>query len=320
MKKLNEKKIIEIIQKQIGKNNFSNDDVDLIKLGSELFALKTDTLVESTDIPPGTDLKLIVRKSIVACVSDFISKSIIPTHGIVSLVIPKRFTKKDIQKISRGIYESSKEFKIKFIGGDTNEGKELIITIFLFGKSNKIVNRKGAQLNHLIITTGNFGYTRAGLEIVLKGIKTKKNFTRKSIDAFLRPKPWIEFSKNGWRWFSSSMDSSDGLGITLNTLAQQNKKKFLVNNFPIPSDLARFSQESGISLYELIFKGGEEYQIVATVPPKKLKDLLKFAKKINCPISVIGVVQKGRGVFYSGEKPFPSKIKNEGWIHLSNGI
>jgi len=51
------------------------------------------------------------------------------------------------------------------LGGDTNEGKELVINFSLFGVTEKIVSRKGAKINHVVITSGPFGYTGAGLSI-----------------------------------------------------------------------------------------------------------------------------------------------------------
>ena len=46
--------------------------------------------------------------------------------------------------------------------------RELVINFSLFGVTEKIVNRKGAKINHVIIASGPFGYTGAGLSILLK--------------------------------------------------------------------------------------------------------------------------------------------------------
>ena len=63
MKKLSERKIIEIMNKK--NKHFLSEDVEIFKLGKEQCAVCVDTLVESTDIPKGSKLKDISRKSII---------------------------------------------------------------------------------------------------------------------------------------------------------------------------------------------------------------------------------------------------------------
>ena len=89
MNKLNEKKIIELFQNKLGNTSFVPEDVESFKIGKKHFVVKVDTLVESTDIPPGMELEYAARKSIVSCVSDFAAKGVKPIFGIISLTIPK---------------------------------------------------------------------------------------------------------------------------------------------------------------------------------------------------------------------------------------
>jgi len=133
MTKLNERKIIQIFQKNMGNNKFVSEDVEFFKIGKANFVAKVDTLVESTDIPLGMKLHDAARKSVVACVSDFASKGVKPQYGMVSITIPKKLSKKNIKDIAVGLGRASKEFGFRFVGGDTNEGKEIVIQVSLFG-------------------------------------------------------------------------------------------------------------------------------------------------------------------------------------------
>ena len=81
MKRLNEKEIIKIINSK----HVSSEDVEIFNLGNEQCAVCVDTLVESTDIPKGSKLSNISRKSIVSSVSDFAAKGIIPKFCIISV-------------------------------------------------------------------------------------------------------------------------------------------------------------------------------------------------------------------------------------------
>jgi len=184
MTKLNEHKIIQIFQNNFGKNKFVSEDVEFFKIGKTNFVAKVDTLVESTDIPLGMKLQDAARKSVVASVSDFASKGVKPQYGMISITIPKKFSKQKIKELAIGLGKASKEFGFRFVGGDTNEGKELVIQVSLFGSTKKIIRRKGAKRNDVIITTGPFGYSSAGLKILLARKKLLLNFQKKQKKLF----------------------------------------------------------------------------------------------------------------------------------------
>ena len=129
MNKLNERKIIELMNNK--KRSAIAEDVEIFRLGNEQCAVCIDTLVESTDIPKGSRLIDISRKSVVSSVSDFAAKGIVPKFCIISLTLPKTISKNQVQEISKGFADACKEFKIKLLGGDTNQGKEISIHVVL---------------------------------------------------------------------------------------------------------------------------------------------------------------------------------------------
>ena len=315
MSKLSEKKIIELFQNRLGNTNFVPEDVESFKIGKKRLVAKVDTLVESTDVPPGMKLEDVARKSIVSCVSDFAAKGVKPIFGIVSLTIPKRLSRSNIESLAKGFQRAAGEFKLKILGGDTNEGKELVINFSLFGISEKIVNRKGAKTNHVIITSGPFGYSGAGLSILLKNKKCSKKFGAKAKSAVFKPKCRLMFGLKNKNYFSSSMDSSDGLSTTLNEMSSQSKKKFVVTRMPSENDVFDFASSNGLNTNDLIFNSGEEYEIVATANTSNLTRIKKYAKKHRIKLYEIGYVTKGSGVFYKKDGKL-IKIKDRGWQHL----
>ena len=184
MKKLSEKKIIELMHKK--KRNFLSEDVEIFRLGNEQCAVCVDTLVEKTDIPRGSKLADISRKSIVSSLSDFAAKGIVPKFCIVSLTLPPTVSKNHVQELSKGFASACKEFKIQLLGGDTNQGTEISIHVVLFGNVKKYIKRKGARIGDVICTTGPFGYTASALDIILKKKKTTKSFSTKSKNLFFK--------------------------------------------------------------------------------------------------------------------------------------
>ncbi|MDX1595447.1 MAG: thiamine-phosphate kinase, partial [Nitrosopumilaceae archaeon] len=219
MTNLTEKEIIQIIQKKLNKK-FVSEDVEEFRLGKTNFLAKTDTLVQSTDIPSKMQIGNAVRKSIVACISDFAAKGTKPQFGIMSINFPKKTSKHKVEEIANAIKLASKEFSLKILGGDMNEGKEFVFQVCIFGQADSIPKRKGAKIGDLIFVTGFFGYTGIGLEIMLNSKKINTKLKNKAIKAVIQPIHRLEFGIKNKKYFTSSMDSSDGLSTTLIEMAR----------------------------------------------------------------------------------------------------
>jgi len=316
MSKLDEAEIIRIFQQSFGKkSNFVPEDVEILRMNEVTVLAKSDMLVESTDVPPGMKIKEIARKSMVACVSDFACKGVRPQYATISLAIPRGFSRSKIKELASGFSTASKEFGVKIVGGDVNEGKEIVIDVSMFGISKKIIKRSGAKINDIIITSGPFGYCSAGLKIFLNHLKADSKFTGKCRKYVNRPTPRLEFGLRIANYISSSMDSSDGLSITLNEMSRQSRKKFVITKLPTNPEVAGFAETNKIKLTDLVFCGGEEYEIVATVSKHNLIRVRQIAKIHKIPLCEIGYVAKGKNVVFCQEnKLIP--VKNCGWLHF----
>ena len=315
MTKLDESSIIKIFQSRLGKKKFVSEDVEIFNLNKIKIVAKTDTLVESTDIPSKMKLSDAARKSIVACVSDFAAKGVKPEYGIISINLPKTISRSKINEIASGFRKACNEYNISILGGDTNAGKEIVFNVCIFGITDRIITRKGSKKGDMIFVTGPFGYTSAGLNMLLGKKKGKESFAKKSIKSVIKPKPKLNFGIKNKKYFSSSMDSSDGLSTTLNEMSKQSKKKFVINNIPAMRDLVEFAESQKVDLNNLIFHGGEEYEFIFTASPKHRKIIKKNAKLLKTPIIEIGYVTSGKGVFVEKNDSI-IRLKDLGWKHF----
>src|SRR5215211_7649946 len=332
MTKLNEKEIIDLFYSNLLEKNKTQfpirDDVSVLSFkdlkknkvrpfNSSTIITKCDMLVESTDVVKQMKIWQIARKSIVSAVSDMSAKGIKPPYfSLLSLAIPRSWTKNKIKNLILGFKKASKEFGVVYLGGDTNESKELVIDCTLIGfmdsTSNNIPLRNNAKAGDIVITSGEFGYTSAGLKILLFNSKAIiPSFKKEAISRILLPKPNQKFGTLLGKYFSSSIDSSDGLGISLYELAKQSKVDFYIN--------------------DMIFNGGEEYEILATINPSNLQKVNFLAKKFHLPMFVIGKAMIGSGnVFikygnklelFHGRKIEKYKdyflLENKGFLHFS---
>jgi thiamine-monophosphate kinase len=315
MTKLDESSIIKIFQRRLVKKNFDFEDVEVFSLGKTRIVAKTDTMVESTDIPPKMKLSEAARKSIIACVSDFAAKGVKPKYGIISINMPKTISRSKINEIASGFRKACIQYDISILGGDTNAGKEIVFNVCLFGTADSIVPRKGSRKGDRIFVTGPFGYTSVGLSMLLDKKKGKKGFSKKSISSVTNPKPKLSFSLKNKKYFSSSMDSSDGLSTTLNEMSKQSKNKFVISNIPTMKDVADYAESQKLNLNDLVFHGGEEYEFVFTIHPKNRNTIIKNAKRSKTPIIEIGYVTTGKGVFVKSQSGL-ARLKDLGWNHF----
>jgi thiamine-monophosphate kinase len=312
---LDEAEIIRIFQKKLGNKKFISEDVEIFGIGKIKTVVKVDTFVQSTDMPPKMRMEDAARKSIIACISDFAAKGVRPQYGIISLNLPKIISRTKINEMSKGFRRASDEFNIKILGGDTNEGKEIVINVSIFGTTDKIVRRKGAKTGDIIFVTGQFGYTASGLKILLEKKKGKNHFVKKAIKSVFNPSPKLDFGVKNRNYFTSSMDSSDGLSTTLNEMANQSKCKFIINNIPTEKEVLEFAKSHKIDPNNLVFDGGEEYEFVFTTSKKNKTLIKKNAALSKTPIIEIGYVTKGKGVFLEKQGNFIT-LKDLGWHHF----
>lgn len=269
-------------------------------------------LVASTDVPPGMDAWQIARKSIVSCVSDLAAKGVKPHAAMISLGMPKNCTRPYVEGLARGFAGASKEFEVKIVGGDTNEAAGLVIDCSMIGFANKIPTRGGARPGDAVVVSGMFGLPPAGLAILMRNAAAAGAFRKQAADSVLFPEPRQRFGLALAKYFSSSIDSSDGLAVSLYELAGQSKADIAVHNIPVADGVEKFAQENSIDLHELVFHGGEEYEIVATIPIAKLRQAEAAAKRAKVGLQIIGRVKRGVGNVFVGKK----LLENRGYVHF----
>jgi thiamine-monophosphate kinase len=308
MTKLDEKEIIGILTHKLGIK-----DLDDVARVAENMVMKCDMLVASTDVPPGMGPAQVARKSIVSCASDLAAKGAKPLAAMVSLGLPRNCTRPYVEGLAEGFAGAATEFGIKIVGGDTNEASELVIDCCMIGLAGKkMPTRSGARPGDSVVVSGPFGFSAAGLAIQMRNARATGMLRKQSVDSVLEPKPRQRFGITLAKFFSSSIDSSDGLAISLYELALSSGVDIIVNKVPSAQGLDRFGQENAMDVSELIFHGGEEYEIVATIPRSKLKRAESVARKAKVQLLIIGRVRKGTGKVFVGRQV----LENRGYVHF----
>ena len=296
------------------------DDASAININDGRVAvLKTDMLVGETDVPPGMSLRQAARKAVVMNISDFAAKGVKPLVMLVSLGLPRSLREKDIRDIGAGLGDAAREYSTYIIGGDTNEASDLIISCSLLGFSNKeeIISRSGARPGDIIAVTGKFGRTSAGLKILLEGLSAPREIEERLKEAVFIPKARLSegLALSEAKVLSASIDSSDGLAVSLYELSDASGVGFMIDRVPIADEAVRFAEIHDLDPYNLGLYGGEEYELVVTVKPQLWESAKRSIAKVGGTLIRIGRVIKERRIELRTNGEIRS-IECKGWEHF----
>ncbi|MHA1729928.1 MAG: thiamine-phosphate kinase [Promethearchaeota archaeon] len=262
--------------------------------------INTDMLVSTTDVPPQMTLYEAGRKSVVMTVSDVLVKGAIPRWGIVAIGIPldlKLNGNNGFKALINGLKDGFEYYNVKYLGGDLNESKEIIISCTILGETTteKVIQRSGAKAGDIIISTGEFGKTGCGFAVLLENLDPKTislELKESFITSVLKPETQIGYGDllldRGW--VTASADSSDGVYSTIFQIcgASSVGAELFWDKLPIAEGVIKFSEETGLDVKDLIFNAGEEFLHIYTIPEDKYIEVKSYFNNLNMPFYEIG--------------------------------
>ncbi len=319
-KGLGEREIINILTREFDPESILplgfTDDVAAFPFSRRNWAvLKTDVLVESSDIPPGMNLWEAARKAVVATVSDFAAKGIRPRALLVSLGLKAPVSYSTVRQIAKGLRRGATEYGCKIIGGDTSRSNDLFVDCIGFGlaRPGQIIRRTGAMPGDIVATTGRFGRTAAGLRIMSsKGLNHSRY--RSIVRAVCHPVARLEAGIRlaGTRSVTSSIDSSDGLAWSLHEIASSSRVNLRVDRIPVANDIVEFANRLKLDPLKLALYGGEEYELIVTINRRKFSSV----KRTVPSLIQIGTVEAGNGEVYAQLDGERKRLRPAGWDHF----
>lgn len=276
---MKEKEFITIIKNTLNSPYIGDDCAYLKDLG---IVVTQDSLVEdihfSTKFISAFDLGF---KAVMVNVSDVAASGAEPKYLTVSLSLPSNVKEDFVEEFYNGCKKACGN-DVQIVGGDITGSEKIYISISAIGKTlgRNISSRKNAKIGQKVIVSGIHGSCSAGLKLLLEG----KNSPEKFIKSHINPVAQVEFGKNISTTVKepyAMMDTSDGLMDGLSTIANESGVLLDIDFDKIPheKDIEQFE-----NWQDLVLFGGEDYQILATVPQN-------FQGGFE-----IGVVKEGLGV------------------------
>ncbi|CAN5593641.1 thiamine-phosphate kinase [soil metagenome] len=292
--------------KQWTESSYIGDDCAVLQGGK---LVSTDTLVEGTHFRLDfTDWRKLGWKSCAVNLSDVAAMAGRPQYLTVALTLPPEPESKrlptledNLEQFYMGFSQCAKSFGVDIVGGDLTVGPLLVINVTVIGESHEagMLMRSGAQPGDVVIVTGQFGSSAAGLQLLLQGkaVTFSGGPREELLTAHLEPAPrlreaWTLVELVGSR--GSLMDASDGLGDALWQIAEQSQVDIETDleSLPLSAAMLDFAKLSAVDPYQWALYGGEDYELVATISASDWSKAQWQADQnnTNFPFKKIGVV------------------------------
>ncbi len=288
---IGEKELINRLGKFMPANQVS-DDCALIKTKNNKLLINNDSLVENVHFNEITICaKDLGWKAVVSNISDLLSSGSKKTLGItISLILPSKTEWVWVEDLYEGINTALKEYGGIILGGDCSLGNEKIISITALGIQGELaLQRNACKPGEIILTSGIHGLSKLGFmirnNVNFDDVYLDEKLIKKSIKRFCRPQVNPNFLKNLLRTRSNKKikkigctDSSDGLFQAIQDLATASNCKAIINYDKVPKDIY---WPKGDNWDEYYFFGGEDYELVFSLPKKWATNLTRLDKNIN---------------------------------------
>jgi thiamine-monophosphate kinase len=260
--------------------------------------ISTDALVEGIHFNLSTTTpEALGRKALSVSLSDIAAMGGTPKRVLVTLGIPKRISMSFLDRLYTGFNSICNHFKVELSGGDTvSSPKCFFINVSVIGetKSGRVFTRQGARPGDLIFVTGTLGDSSLGLRLLnKKGVSSKDR--KFLINAHVDPTPRVleagilARSKSN---ITSMIDISDGLIQDIYHICKASKVGARIQEGRIPQspEFSRTCIQNKINPLPFLLNGGEDYELLFTLPTDGVKNLKRQFLKAKALVTQIGEI------------------------------
>jgi thiamine-monophosphate kinase len=292
--------------------------------GHEL-VLKTDAIVGGVHFFPDDPPEAVAQKALRVNLSDLAAKGAKPAGFLLSLVIPKSIGDGWLSRFARGLSADVRRYKCPLFGGDTDRTPgPATISIAAFGTlpKGRMVRRSGARNGDVVVVTGSIGDAALGLKLRLNpraGARWRLTAAQRRhlLSRYLVPQPRTRLAEALRRHASSAMDVSDGLMGDFAKLCRASGVGAQIEVERIPlSNAAKAALAAEPALIETILTGGDDFEVVATIPRRKLQAFRAAAKTAGVRVTEIGQVMAGRVVAFRDQEGRTLRFARASFSHF----
>lgn len=254
----------------------------------------TDTICEGVDFRRGYQTPYQVGwKGWMAAVSDLSAMGASPRGGLVAALVPVETSTEALLAIQLGVVEAAAVDRAVVLGGDLSRTTgPLALSVTVLGEvaDGAPVALGGGSAGDRIVLTGTLGRAAAALRALEEGSDSVR---AEWLERLLTPPSRVAAGVALRRAGCSAMtDLSDGLLLDLDRLCQASGvgAELWLNRLPLAEGLA--NSELG---RELALAGGEDFELLATIPEDRLGELAGGWVAGLPPLALVGVLSPHPG-------------------------
>ena len=268
-------------------------------------ATSVDALVEGVHFRRDrASLRQIGAKALATALSDLAAVGAEPGEAYVVLGVPDDLDEDGCIEALDGIADCAAATGTTLAGGDVSRSPVLSFAITVVGHApgpEQLVGRGGARPGDVLVLTGAIGGAAAGLlaeELPDSGPRLPEEIAGRLRERLLVPVPRLEAGRALAAAGATAMiDVSDGLGGDAGHLAECSGVGLRIDAEALPLDrgVADLAEAAGREPLRLAVSGGEDYELLATLPAEGL-DLAALAAAAGVAVTQVGEAVAGGGV------------------------
>ncbi|MGH9681479.1 MAG: thiamine-phosphate kinase [Candidatus Acidiferrales bacterium] len=280
------------------------------------WVVTTDAFIENVHfLRHAHPARVVGYKALARATSDIAAMGARPKYFLLTLALPPGCTGKWFDDFLDGMAGAARRFGLTLAGGDTTKYTAVLANLTVIGEmeTGRAVLRSGARPGDLVCVSGKLGEAELGLRLIQRGLYKQKRWKK-----LLAKQYWPEPRLALGRWLvshccaTSMIDTSDGLSTDLGHLCDASGvgAKLFAAKIPhvaVPSEL----RASGLDPMRLALHGGEDYELLFTVPRRMIERLPP--KVAGVPITPIGEITRGNGVVLIDARGRAKPLRPGGW-------
>ncbi|MHC1789771.1 thiamine-phosphate kinase [Solidesulfovibrio sp.] len=255
------------------------DDAAILACPQRL-CVTTDLFVEDVHFrrryfPPGA----VGAKALAVNLSDVAAMGGVPAGFVLGLVCPDDADRGYWDALLAGMAGLAARHNVPLVGGDLSKGDKIALSVTVWGApgpSGRFLTRATGAAGDMLVAVGDLGLARVGLAVLEKDGPEAAAHWPAAVAAHLSPVPRLEagLALAAIPGVSSCMDVSDGLARDLPRLLPPGcGADLFFTPASLHPEVTAHAVAHGRPPEKVAFFGGEDYALIATVPPAALPAL-----------------------------------------------
>ena len=290
---------VAFVDRLTDKNQSDADDAATVSRGATLELIAPMLYLEGIHFDlVYVPLKHLGYKAVVRAISNIYAMNGKPEYITVAIGLSARFAVEDAEDLYIGINAAAKYYDLKVIAGDTTASLTgLSISITAIGKVSpkKITRRSTAKPTELLCVSGKLGMAYMGLKILERekralsgndGVEPNLAGYEKLLEKQLKPEAplaVINALAEAKIVPTSMIDITSGLNSAVLNICHRSNvgARVMIDRLAIDGEMSKVATELNFDPLIAILNGGDDYQLLFTVPAELHKEVEIFADIIG---------------------------------------